>query len=533
MEVDPSFGTVDMGCQALLGDLDAYADGDYSGSTKEDLWISIKALIVDPLFETRASQNSALSHIDNVARKVCDGDYAAATKMAWSFLAQVDQQIAGQPVKMLAPFPASYAELTSMTFDLAWDPKSAKGPIKVPEGTFKASGGIGVVSTRKGGSVVTRNNEAAAVVDPGDYLAGDEVYVALSRTPDGSVQIPGFQTAFPAGFWIAGSQDPLIGSDGVLVQMCFQGPLPPNYGQFIKLAHTLDGGLSEILEDIEWATESDLITVDCTNLEPVVAALSGGSSGWLSSLTRWAGATVRGALTPSALLADVVGGTGLGGRTKSFSPFAPVDIYSSLSLTIEPAATTIAVGETVPLTATLHDPYGLVTNPEFSWRSDNPEVVGLVDGKWTGVAEGTTEVWVEFGPLPNGETLSASATITVLPLVELTVKVVNDADNAKEFRVFWERSYKNSDLECLAAPRSSWTCKAFFPATRPVTLKAETLWPTRPNDNVPGFDISIDPADLGAGCLPHQEGSGFATCDFDMRAEPFTITFNNLNGGGG
>jgi hypothetical protein len=533
LDVRPSFGTVDLTCLATLPG--------FTSGNKEGLLLEIHSLIAE-LFDTRQSENSAHSHIDNVGRKVCEGDYPAATKMAWSFFLQVDQQIAGQPAKQVQPYTTRFSQLMDKTFDLAWEPETG-APLTVPEGTFMATGGIGVVSTRKGGSVFTRNFAAAAVVDPGDYPAGEEVYIVLSRTPEGELAIPRFRQAYPAGYWMAGSQEPQDNpvDDGVLVQMCLEQP-PANYGQFIQLGHDLGASNppSELL-DPEWIG----LTIDCSGDGTVAASYPGASSSWLSSLTRWAGSSFRSVFTPAFLFAQTAGGVGLGGRTKSFSPFAPVDIYSSLGLTVEPTESTITVDETVQLTAPLDNPFELDLSGlglEITWSSDNPGVATVDgDGIVRGISGGTAEVTAEFGPLPNGETLSATATITVLPLVELTVVVVNDADNAKDFRVFWSPSYGSSPTECRADPRTTRTCEnVLFPATLQVTLEAEALWPDHlPNSTVPGFDVSItdkdgNPVDnLGAGCPSRQTGSGSATCVFTMPSQGFTIRFVQLNGGGG
>jgi hypothetical protein len=58
-----------------------------------------------------------------------------------------------------------------------------------------------------------------------------------------------------------------------------------------------------------------------------------------------------------------------------------VDPLSSLSLTIEPTEATINVGESVALTAKLHNPYAVIgADPTLTWSAAPDGVVSITEG---------------------------------------------------------------------------------------------------------------------------------------------------------
>jgi hypothetical protein len=527
IDIQPSFGTVDADClMAIEG------GGEYG--TKLDVLTAIHELIPS-IFADRKSVNSAHSHIDNVARKVCDGDYPAATKMAWSFLLQVSQQVDGEPAKQAPPYSGWASELGSLAFVLAWDPDSAAGPLEIPEGAFFPSGGVSGVSTRKGGIAFTRDYQAAAAVAPDDYPDGSQVYIALSRTYDNHLAIPGFGKVVPAGYWIMASD--WAEGDGVLVQMCVVQPdgMSPeefynDYFPGLQLGHDRDG-TSILLPRVTTG-----LSIECSGAAPYLSPDEVVSSEWLGSLGRFAATAFRKAFGPEPLRAWRAGGVGLGGRTKSFSPFAPVDPLSSLSLTIEPTEATIHEGESVALTAKLHNPYQVTgVEPTFSWSATPAGVVSISEGTVaveptlvsqvsdaTGLDVGTEATAAVTVTHPQTG-LTATAYVTVLPLLEIEVIVENRAE---------EQTTSSISVPGVCSVGPDATCSGIleFAPDEAVRLEGTATQMSK------AFDIWVTTGD--GQCNEDRfswdgtAGSGKGYCTFTMTPETTWIKFLLSSGGG-
>jgi len=526
LEIQPSFGKVDTGC---LEGIQGWGGFEY----KDEVLAAIYDLI-PKTFEDRKSINSAFSHIDNVARKVCDGEFSAATKMAWSFLVQVSQQVDGEPAKQVSPYSGWASELGTLAFVLAWEPNDEVGPLEIPEGAFLPTGGVDVISTRKGGTAFTRDFEAAAVVDPDDYPSGDQVYLVLSRTFDDQLHISGFNKVVPAGYWIMASDKPV--GDGVLVQMCVLQPAGMTPEEFdhhfagLQLGHDVDGE-TELLPRV-----TSGLSIDCSGAAPYPSMDQVTASSWLQTLGRFAGTAFHKAFGPEPLRAWRAGGVGLGGRTKSFSPFAPVDPLSSLSLTIEPVEATIETGETVQLTAKLHNPYKVTVDPSFDWSSSPDGVVSVSEGTVVAeeylVSQLSDVTGLSVGSEPATATVSvthpqtglfATASITVTPLLDLEVILENRAPEQTTSGITVP-AYIDF---CSAGPDTTCTEVLGFGPNKEVTLTAEATGMTGL------FDIWITSSD--GQCEVHYQGSpsgGSASCDFTMTPETTWVKFLLTSGSG-
>jgi hypothetical protein len=163
--------------------------------------------------------------------------------------------------------------------------------------------------------VRTRNGHV--IINASDFPAGEPFVVAIAPGAGhfGSYIVYGGEsyqvvTDHPEGSNLSG--------DGVLIVFC--GTYPPN----LVIAHDKGGLGVEVL-----VTEP----IDCADYTASPSALLDGASTWLRSLAHFASNSVRTLLGPTPLQARVE--TGLGGRTKSFSPFALVTPQATLTLTCE------------------------------------------------------------------------------------------------------------------------------------------------------------------------------------------------------
>jgi hypothetical protein len=240
--------------------------------------------------------------------------------------------------------------------------------------------------------------------------------------------------------------------------------------------------------------------------------------------------------------------TGLGGRTKSFSPFAPVDPVS-----LTPKKATIEVGETVDLTAVLGQVFGGLALVEVAWESSNidPElgdaVAGVIwvgpnpgcpntesltghpcsvsIGEVTGTAAGTAEIEVTYTVTIDDTKLNLrnTAEITVVPpMRELTVELEN-------LTPYVIQVTDGGDFTCSTGPDTPITCtKPWYQVGSNITLTAtgwtvEDDWPLTGFNPVKRHDITIS----GLGCekLWPKNGEPTAFCTFQMSDGTPTISF--------
>ena len=305
---------------------------------------------IDIVLSLRKSRKGAHQIVDNIARKVCAGDVVSTQNMIDDFEILLDRQ----PVDQIEGGVEAAARLFAAV--------SAFGSgIVFPAEALNSTGTVAIVEPGEDAEVVTPNREAALVVDPASFGPGDPVTVILTRIDDDQAPIPGF-TNFAERYEVFVSRSPLATGDGVLVAVCVpDDQVTPGE---LALGH-LYNGMVEILVPVD---PGDLL--DCDDAEtgyPFVGdALASRSIG-----RRLLQPVIDRLLGVKPLNAMYFGGTGLGGRTKSFSPFAPVD-------------PTIEVGETVQLT---------IGTDDVDWSSHN-EAVATVDdyGLVTGVIAGIAEI---------------------------------------------------------------------------------------------------------------------------------------------
>lgn len=382
---------------------------------------------IGDLFSHGGSRNAATQHVNNIDRKLCDGDYADALDKAFGYLQLLD----GKYPRHFDGTAAAAAEHISQVFALvAAAPNPAPSPFEIPPGAFDPETG-GIITFDPDAVTLpfvagTGNNEAAVVLDePGIFPPGTgPVTIILSRAPGGLVTtfgafIPGFQ-AFEEGYEIISSHQPWDMGPGILVAICGVPPLPAD----AAIGHLHDGEVSLLVP-----TDPDpqaLGYIDCSDVEatsggaPVLSSTA--SPGWLQLARRVVDPVVT-LLEPPPLKADILAfGPGLGGRTNSLSSDAPVDPV-------------IGVDESVQLSV----------GTDASWDSEDDGIATVdSDGLVTGVCPGTTLINASFG-----EESSLSIRITVIGegecSEELPEPILEQTGSFESDGVVYELSLTNAD----------------------------------------------------------------------------------------
>lgn len=351
--------------------------------TGEQLALSDSIRVEIALLFDKKAQNPATQQINNIERKVCEGNFAAALDMAWGFLSFIDGQLAGA-----SPGDAAAAgKLASDVFELASDPDATTDAFMIPGGAFLPTGGIvtfNPADASSGNPIVagTQNGEAAIVIDnPNAFPPGTGlVTIALSRSSGDLVTtpgayIPGFR-AYEEGYEIVSSAQPSDTGGGVIVALCIVPPAPSN----VVIGHLHESEVTLLVATVP--DPDSLGYIDCSDVDPTTSGeegpvLSLNADRPLLNFAQRLLRPVGKLLSPPPLEANMLlaAGRGLGGRTTSLSLNAPVD-------------PTIPVGDSVQLTVAT----------TATWSTDNTGVA-TVDGTGlvTGVGPGTANITAVFG----------------------------------------------------------------------------------------------------------------------------------------
>lgn len=294
---------------------------------------------IDALFLDARSRNGAKSHVDNIVREICAGDYEAAADFVHNFI----QQVEGQPDRMLSPEVPHPEDLIAWVQVLA-----AELTIVLPEGVVAYTGALSITTGGESAEPVrTRNGHV--LVNAADFPPGGSFIVAIAPGPASYAPYPLYEDE---SYQIVtdGVPDPL----GALVAFC--GTYPVN----LRIAHVKDDGGVEVLDRVDPGTLCDP--------QESTAGLLDAVPGWLRPLGTLAGATRR-LLGPTPLYARAE--TGLGGRAKSFSPFGVVDPVAPLTVTcvsrldgtvsVRYGATEICAAGREPVTTVVSVPVGTQT----------------------------------------------------------------------------------------------------------------------------------------------------------------------------
>jgi Tol biopolymer transport system component len=359
---------------------------------------------IDDVLMHRPSKKGAHQIVDNIARRVCaeSPQYDATPSMVEGFY----DLLVKQPVDELVGGWSAAAVLLS---DVA---KFATGDdFDIPEGALAPEGGLGVAVPGVATTILTNNMEAAVVADPNSFDGTEPAIITLVRLPD-----PEFGTgtfyglpAFAEAYNISSTREPSAAGDGVVIAECvvdWFGPPPTR-----AIAHDLGEGF-EILVPIDLYSVAEDGVVDCTDAGPYEGGgevIGAGAGVWYESLAQAIKPAVERFFTVKPLHAMYFAGTGLGGRTKSFSEFVPVDpvidVDEDLLLTVGTAATWSSNDEDVATVVTTGEGNGLVT----------------------GQAPGTAIITADFG---GEESLSLEITVLSIggDLIAFTSNRIEDTE---------------------------------------------------------------------------------------------------------
>jgi hypothetical protein len=379
-----------------------------TGTEYQTDYESLESDIAD-VFEDRQAERGALQILDNIGRKVCSDpqNLDATPVMAEGFY----QHVVNELPYISLDLHDDAIELVQAVFDFALQTSSPTP--EIPPGAFDPETGIvAVVIPGTDAVVQTPNREAALLFDPASFPPGDPVTVALSRIPDDQQPIPGFVN-FAERYEIVASVQPDPAGDGVLTALCVPDDqiLPPNFAIGHYYFRQVEILVPQPVGD----------AVECTFAQtgyPFPEAPVG-IAGLAGKLLQPLADRLLGA---SPLHAMYFAGTGLGGRTKSFSPFAPVEV-------------TIDVGETVQLEV------GFV---DATWASDYTAVATVdEDGLVTGVSDGTATITATVGT----ETYSVDVVVEdpIINVLPLTC-AAEPSGGDRYFRGFYFPDYPGTSL---------------------------------------------------------------------------------------
>ncbi len=195
----------------------------------------------------------------------------------------------------------------------------------LPPEAFEPDGGVGVVTPGVPDTIWTNNDEAAFVALPGSFVGDAPVTVVLRRLTDPNPNVPGYPIpgyqAYPEAYDFS-ANFPLDGTAEVWMCVVFED-LPVPFENLV-IGHNDDG--TGVLLTPPLYEDFDGQVIDCTgaDYQPVVVG-SAGTPAWLQFAGTIVEPVVRRILDVKPLHAMYFAGKGLGGRTGSFSPFAPVD----------------------------------------------------------------------------------------------------------------------------------------------------------------------------------------------------------------
>lgn len=259
----------------------------------------------------------------------------------------------------------------------------------------------------QGGSVVTPSGAAGAEFPAGALT--QSVLVVVNKLPGpvtpGSGPLPTGLKQYPPYYEFSTFPAVPEFGDSVRVGVCqvtdpsSQFYAPEAIHPQLRIAHQKGAGV-EILAP---ASVTDFLTCTSPVTPDVLSAEKQSRSGSQAISSK-----------RNTFLAFAHGG--LGGKTKSFSPFGAVDIASGpvSTVSVAPSAATVAQGQTRQLTATTSDASGIILSGRtVTWMSSNPGIATVTPSgavaTVTGVAAG--------GPVTitaTSEGVNGTATITVV-----------------------------------------------------------------------------------------------------------------------
>lgn len=280
---------------------------------------------IDAVFNGKQARRGAHQIVDNIGRKVCEvpPNYDATPIMAEGFY----QHVMNEPVEeYIGGLPAAIA-LVQRVFAFALGTPQSPMP---PE-AFEPDGGVGVVSPGTPDTIWTNNLEAAFIADGSSFAGSSPVTVVLARLTDPDPDVPGYPIpgyqAYPEAYDFS-ANFPLDGTAEVWMCVVLDA-LPVPFANLV-IGHNDDG--TGVLLTPPLYEDYDGQVIDCTGAvyQPPVVVGMAGTPAWLQLAGAILEPIASRILDVKPLNAMYFAGKGLGGRTGSLSPFAPVDSESAV-----------------------------------------------------------------------------------------------------------------------------------------------------------------------------------------------------------
>lgn len=297
-------------------------------------------------------RDAAMTRVASVRQALAQNNSATAKSQA---LGLVDLTLTSLRAGTLtggqvAPTRAAASRLVDAIYQLV----SLEQP-KIPDAALTDDGAAKIIGP-SGGTVVTPNG-GAGVQFPAGTLPS-EVLVTIVRIPStptpGTGPLPTTLKQYPPYYDFA-TTPVVVFSDSARVGICQvtnpSSPFyPPEPHDRLRLAHPVGPGAQSTLEILDRVSVDDIVR--CTSVSAYAPNFDA-QFGWRGALA----SIVDGALNlvrPTELFAAH---GGLGGKTKSFSPFGAVDPLSGpvATISIASSTTTVNAGRSIDLTAVLKD----------------------------------------------------------------------------------------------------------------------------------------------------------------------------------
>lgn len=302
----------------------------------------LETTIQDQYLNDKA-EKGALENVDNMARNICRDpqDLAAARATYFEFEIEVNKQNVDKLLDGEAGRQEILAQARAFVSGVPYD-----DGFLIPPEALLPTGGVGVVRPGANDTIWTNNDEAAFVADPGSFTGTEPVVVVLQRLADPTgfgFPIPGYQ-AFPEAYDFSASVQLNPDGPGAEFWMCVPDEVPVPFENLV-IGHDLGNGESEVLPRLVEAYPGQVI--DCTNAAYQPVDLVSGAPLWMQLAGQLLQPVADLVLDVSPLNAMYFGGTGLGGRGGSLSPFAPVDAdppYSTMTVNGAGSGTGVITG---------------------------------------------------------------------------------------------------------------------------------------------------------------------------------------------
>ncbi len=271
----------------------------------------------------------------------------------------------------------------------------------IPPEALGPDGGLFVIQSpdeipAEGLDLVAGSYEGALRIFPGTFAAEDfPVTLVEYRLPDdydgsGDGYSFGDYVPLPELWWFEASALVAPAGPGVEVWLCLVEDLvnDPNLYDRSVIAHAKDDGGVELLDKLGFEDAPD--GLNCTQAGAYSMAIGPTAPGWLQLAGNVVGPVLKDIFGVKKLNAMYFAGKGLGGRTGSLSPFAPVDVLYQLEVMISGGFGSLLIDDNVYYG--ISDGGAAMMWPYFAEPGETVNVVadpaeGYEVVNWTGCAD--------------------------------------------------------------------------------------------------------------------------------------------------